>query len=520
MKGLLFYIILFIFHVDDIRAARILAVFPLPSISHQLAFQPLTDELVRRGHEVTVITTDPKYPPGQTPKNLKEIDVHDLSYRIWRDVLFQKSFNSIENIYDQMGAVFRTGSAVFYSVIQTKEVQDIINKKHGEYDLILLEACVRSALIFSHYFKVPVIQISSMTLLKYHLRAAGADTHPLLYPTQFHQRLYNLTRLEKLQQLYTHYRMENQLDEIEEEDSKMLKSILGSDVPPLRELSNNVHMLFSNVHPIWVENQPVPPNVVFIGGVHVPPPNPLPQDLQSYLDSSKNGVIYFSLGTNVRPSVLSSEKIDIFIKVFSQLPYDIMWKWDKDKLPGKSENIKIFKWLPQSDLLRHPNVKLFITQGGQQSSDEAINAGVPLIGIPMLGDQWFNVEKYVHHKIGVKQDMATLNQIEFKQAIETVINDKSYRENIKRLRSIMLDQPQSPLERAVWWMEHTLRHGGAMHLRAAGANFSWAEYMELELVLIVLITIVFILILISVSLYKLWNVMRQNIKDCKKQKAI
>ncbi|CAH2098349.1 unnamed protein product [Euphydryas editha] len=277
MKNLLFYIFLSIFHIHYIRAARILAVYPLPSISHQVGFQPLTDELVRRGHEVTVVTTNPKYLPRQVPKNLTEIDIHDLTYRMWREVIFKKSFNSIDNIYDQMGTVIRTASEVFYSVLKTKEVQDIINKKYGEYDLILLEACVRPALIFSHYFKVPVIQISTMTLLKYHLRAVGGETHPLLYPTKFHQRLYNLTKWEKLQQLYTHWRMESLLDKIEEEDSKMIKSILDSDLPRVHELSKNVHMLLVNVHPIWVGNQPVPPNVVYMGGVHIPPPKLLPQ---------------------------------------------------------------------------------------------------------------------------------------------------------------------------------------------------------------------------------------------------
>ncbi|CAH2058058.1 unnamed protein product, partial [Iphiclides podalirius] len=148
------------------------------------------------------------------------------------------------------------------------------------------------------------------------------------------------------------------------------------------------------------------------------------------------------------------------IRVFSRLPYDVLWKWDKDELPLSSANIKISKWLPQSDLLRHPNIKLFITQGGLQSTDEAITAGVPLIGIPMLGDQWYNVEKYVRHKIGLRLDLDVLNEEIFETAIKTVIQDKSYRKNTDRLRGIMMDQPQSPLERAVWWTEHVLRHGG------------------------------------------------------------
>lgn len=58
-----------------------------------------------------------------------------------------------------------------------------------------------------------------------------------------------------------------------------------------------------------------------------------------------------SFGTNVDPSLLPPEKIQAFIKAFSELPYDVLWKWNEDELPGRTKNIKISKWLPQSDLL-------------------------------------------------------------------------------------------------------------------------------------------------------------------------
>ncbi|RVE39877.1 hypothetical protein evm_015473 [Chilo suppressalis] len=149
-------------------------------------------------------------------------------------------------------------------------------------------------------------------------------------------------------------------------------------------------------------------------------------DIKSYLDSSKNGVIYISFGTNVEPALLPPQKIQALINVFSKLPYDILWKWNRDELPGRSKNIRISKWLPQADLLRHPKVKLFITQGGLQSTDEAIVAGVPMIGFPMLGDQWYNVEQYVHHGIGLQMDMETLEEDKFRNAINEVVNNERF----------------------------------------------------------------------------------------------
>lgn len=75
------------------------------------------------------------------------------------------------------------------------------------------------------------------------------------------------------------------------------------------------------------------------------------QDLKSYLDGSKQGVIYISFGTNVPTARLQLDKVQTLLKVFSQLPYNVLWKWDADELPGRTDNIRISKWLPQSDLL-------------------------------------------------------------------------------------------------------------------------------------------------------------------------
>jgi glucuronosyltransferase len=39
----------------------------------------------------------------------------------------------------------------------------------------------------------------------------------------------------------------------------------------------------------------------------------------------------------------------------------------------------------------------------------------------------------------------------------------------------VLDQPQRPLERAVFWTEYVLRHKGASHLRSAAADLNWVQ---------------------------------------------
>lgn len=59
--------------------------------------------------------------------------------------------------------------------------------------------------------------------------------------------------------------------------------------------------------------RPIMPGTVYIGGAHIKPPKPLPNDLQKYLDESKHGVIYFSFGTYVQVADMPKEKMKIFL---------------------------------------------------------------------------------------------------------------------------------------------------------------------------------------------------------------
>nr|WMP40236.1 UDP-glucuronosyltransferase UGT33AZ1 [Tuta absoluta] len=482
--------------VAEIDCANILAYIPTPSISHQLPFRSFFKELAIQGHNLTVITTDPAFSKGNAPSNITEIDVHDISYGpLLSSSLkeFTKGFKS--DFVNQASLAHSLFTPVIDNQLSDPEVHNAIFG--NKYDLLFIEAIARPALAISYVQKAPVILLSSVGATFDVMEAMGAPTHPILYPLPWsRQRLYNLTLREKFSELYTHFTLLNVIATLEDHENRMLQKHFGSDIPALNKLYDNVDMLFLNTNPIFEDNRPVPPSVIYMWGIHSKPEKQLPKDLKTYLDSSRHGVIYMSFGTNVDPSLLSPEKIAIFVNVFCKLPYAVLLKWNQDELPGKCENIKIGKWFPQFDLLRHPNIKAFVTQGGLQSTDESISAGVPLVGIPMLLDQYYNTEKYVHLNIGVQLDVETLTEEKFKNALTTVIDDESYRKNIKKLSALMRDEPMSGLQRAVWWTEHVLRHGGARHLRAPAANISWSEYLELELVSLVLLAILVVILLI------------------------
>lgn len=126
-------------------------------------------------------------------------------------------------------------------------------------------------------------------------------------------------------------------------------------------------MIFVNEHRSTSKPRPQMPGIIQVGGAHIKPPKPLPPKIQEYIDNSEHGVIFFSLGSFLQSSEMPTEKIEIFLNAFSKLKQRVIWKFEDESYKVPS-NVLVSKWLPQSDILAHPNVVLFIAHGGNIST--------------------------------------------------------------------------------------------------------------------------------------------------------
>lgn len=71
----------------------------------------------------------------------------------------------------------------------------------------------------------------------------------------------------------------------------------------------------------------------------------------------------------------------------------------------------------------HPNLKLFITHGGLLSTTEAVERGVPIVGIPIFGDQPMNMRQSVNAGVGLSLDFDLLSEENLLEAIQEVLNN-------------------------------------------------------------------------------------------------
>ncbi|XP_063913101.1 UDP-glucuronosyltransferase 2B2-like [Zophobas morio] len=250
-----------------------------------------------------------------------------------------------------------------------------------------------------------------------------------------------------------------------------------------------------SVNPLLYPLRPNVPAIVEMGQMHIKPVQPLPQDLQQILDDATEGVIYVSLGSNIKSVNLDEKLRNTIIEALSELPYKVLWKWESEYLPGRPKNVVTKEWFPQQDLLAHRNIRAFVTQGGLQSIEEAVSRGVPLIGMPFMGDQPSNVQKIVDTEIGLGVDPSTVSKDELRQCIVNVAENNKYKKRIEESRKLLYDKPMTGLEKVVWWVEYVIGHKGAKHLRSPTADFSYFDYFLVEVVLIAIVMISIIIYL-------------------------
>lgn len=221
------------------------------------------------------------------------------------------------------------------------------------------------------------------------------------------------------------------------------------------------------------------PNVVYIGGFQCQEPSPLPDNLNTFVESSgDHGVIVMSLGTFV--SALPRETTEAIAAAFAELPQKVIWRFIGEAPASLGNNTLLVKWLPQKDLLGHPKTRAFIAHGGTNGMYEAIYHGVPVIGLPLLFDQFDNVLRLKVRGAARMVEANSLTKESFLEAVKDVVENTSYRVNIQRLSRLHRDTPIPPMDTALFWIEYAIRNKGAAHLQPAGYNLAWYSYYSLD----------------------------------------
>ncbi|XP_043064973.1 UDP-glycosyltransferase UGT5-like isoform X2 [Drosophila ficusphila] len=460
-----------------LEGARILSLFPVPSPSHFHYVLPYLKNLASLGHEITSVS----------PYHLKA-PVSNI-----REILLPEVFDSFEDFIKAMTTpkskweYYEVTNEFVYNitkvVLNNEEIQlKILKKENVQFDLIIVDLWKYDALYgFAAYFNAPLIGVAPCGT-DWKVDELVGNVSPISYLQSPSSYFYDLEtyggRLayfmdQSLSWINWHWRFAKKHEALYK---KYFPKIV--DKQPLSKIVRNFSLVLVNQHFTLGPPRPYVPNVIEVGGMHInQATKALPKELEDFIQGAgEHGVIYFSLGTNVKTESLSEDRKKILIETFESLPQRVLWKFEDDELP----------------------VRLFITHGGMQSTIESIYFGKPMLGLPFFYDQFGNMEHIKRKGLGLVLNFKDMTKDQFRDSIHRLLTEKSFEELARKTSSQYHDQPMKPRETAIWWTHYVLRHKGAPNMQVAGRKLNFFIYHSLDVLCTLLLAFVVILAVVVI----------------------
>ncbi|XP_013189936.2 UDP-glycosyltransferase UGT5 isoform X2 [Amyelois transitella] len=502
-------------HICD--GYKILTVFPMAMPSHQILAKGVVKALLEAGHEVTQLTP---FPDKNLPPNLSQVDLSavDMSFATQRlNVTTVLNGQDAANLFEFKPFIEMTNRNVF----QDSNLQKLMGDTTQTFDVVIAEWMFSDTYTALGYlFNCPFIWFSTVEPHSIIVSMIDENTNPAYVPSLMSSNVPPYDFINRVKELFmqimtwgfqTIY-FSRHYNEVYAE--LIVPHIIkrGKPVIPLDDIKYNASLVLGNSHVSLGLPTRLPQAYMPIGGYHIDPEvPPLPKDLQNLLDNANNGLIYFSMGSILKSKDLPDVLKKDLLETLGSLKHTVLWKFE-EVLPNLPPNVHIVHWAPQQSILAHPNCILFITHGGLLSTTEAVHFGKPIIGIPVFGDQFNNVDRAVKKGFAMRVDLAYNMKDKLKAAINEFLRDKRYTEKAKELSFIYHDRPVHPSKELVHWVEHVVKTGGAPHLRSPALDVPVYQKLYLDLFALVLI-VLYVLKKIAVKIFSSKKVVKKQKKN-------
>ncbi|XP_072163972.1 UDP-glucuronosyltransferase 2B1-like [Diadema setosum] len=465
--------------------------------SHFLSLVPLGKTLASRGHDVKYMVADAYLEPAAKLANSSLINFEvfhlpglkekvDDSHARLCDIAFADSKLS------EMMRLLHLLSAINHEACEAVIIDEELLTRLSEYDGFVVDVVWVCGVYIKSYLErhrgtkdVPVLVLAPMTPIPYIFKEAGSPFVPSYQPVSLLKTMHSssMSFIERCRNVFAYLSFVFMFD-------KMVFHDPFADLVSRYDLHNDLTSTISNHVDLYFINSDfsvefpfaLMPNIIPVGGLTTRPANSLDNDLEEFMMSSgQYGVIIFSLGsyfakiTSTRPKF-----INMFLEAFSRLPQKIIFQLKE--LPPRElpDNIMALPWLPLNDLLGHPKTRVLLYHGGNNAFYEALYHGVPLVVVPLGGDQHDVGVRVLSSGLGTQIDMDRLSPDHIIEQLEEVLFNPAYQATARRLSAIFRDRPMSPAETAAFWVEHVIKHGGD-HLRPRTQSMSFFQIYMIDI---------------------------------------
>ncbi|CAH2074784.1 unnamed protein product, partial [Iphiclides podalirius] len=491
MKTSSFILFLVYSCVNTSKGSHVLVVFPVPGKSHSILGNSIVNILLDAGHQVTYVTP---FPLETNNTKLKNADISSI--------LFDMSDNERLNIEKMAGNqkpshwILHVGSMFAAKALRHSAVQEILNDPRSAFDVVIAEWFYSGLLApLAAVYECPLIWYSSGDVSWQSLRMVHEASSPA-YSVDLQSSAAPaapFTSGDKIRQLMLQVYLSGWIfyltNYVEKPEYRKIFSapllLRGRPVADYESIAYNASLLLINSHPPLGQNVPLPRSAKYIGGHHLSStPRPLPLDLKRLLDESTQGVVYFSMGSNLKARDLPESMKRELLTMFGMLEQTVLWKLEED-LEDVPSNVHILEWAPQESILTHENLILVISHGGLLTITEATHHGVPMIGIPIYGDQFVNVDLVVQRGCGLRVDYSNDLPNKIREAVDEIISNSSYRFNAKSVSSVFRRRLASPQKELLHWVELVIYTRGAEFLRSPALSIPTLQRLHFDVLLLI-----------------------------------
>jgi glucuronosyltransferase len=471
------------------EGAKFLVLF-MQFSGHISEFAAVTQGLLDNGHEVHMVVDENLLPIFH--KRLAGTKAQFLTYKSP-----DKDFVSEKTADKKIGNLGLSGASIkeilneyiqvriTYDCKLTLQDQDLFKKIQAmKFDMAIVEGMYFCYHIIPHKLGIPYVSLATpeySLLVRVHPLVGHTGCNIAGTRNTFFNRMKQFLMVLVFDKMHGHFCDETQFP----------ASIYSPEKPysSLRELAEKTKLwLISQDNAIDCP-RPTNPHIVLIGGISTRPAKPVTGKFIKIADNAKEGFILVSFGSITSMPKEMQEK---FVKAFRWLEQVVIWKTDSVEV-ALPKNVHAIKWMPQNDLLGHKNIKLFITHCGNNGNSEAVYHGVPMLAMPVLGDQFTNADRVEFLGHGRRLSITKFTSDQLYETIDSILNTPGYAAKIKRASEILKSKPRHPRQEAAYWIEHVLKYGNH-HLRTTLSDMNLVEFLMLD-IYVVLLIILFILYL-------------------------
>uniref|UniRef100_A0A8C0PPF6 UDP-glucuronosyltransferase n=1 Tax=Canis lupus familiaris TaxID=9615 RepID=A0A8C0PPF6_CANLF len=500
LKASVFFLCCHLCFFDSGTPGKIL-VWPV-DFSHWIGLKVILNQLQLHGHEITILIPSPSYLFDHTkiPFNVEILQLPVTKETIMEELdtfLHMVSFELPKlswwdrqaKLREMSHSFLRMGKRVCNGAITNKEL--LSRLQAAKFDICVADPLSFCGELLAELLNIPLIYSFRFSYGNVIERLCAQFPIPSSILISYVKYKYLSDRIKTLKSTLNYYLRSG--DSMAKRYYFVMKisesTTMTQKTTTLCEIMGKAKMWLIRTYWDFEFPHPYLPNFEFVGGLHCKPAKPLPKELEEFVQSSgKDGVV-----------------ANIIASALAQIPQKVLWKYTGKKPDTLGPNTQLYEWIPQNDLLGHPKTKAFITHCGTNGIYEAIYHGIPMVGIPIFGDQLGNIARIKAKGTAVEVDLHTMTSSNLLNALKEVINNPSYKENAMKLSRIHHDQPIKPLDRAVFWIEYVMRHQGAKHLRPASHDLTWFQYHSLDVIGFLLACVATTIFLVTKCLFCCWK---------------